>query len=65
VTVQAEDAQLLSYPLTVEFVGIVPGFDWLTQVVVRLPENFPTNREFLVGISLRGKTSNKARFRMK
>jgi uncharacterized protein (TIGR03437 family) len=65
VTVQAEDAQLLSYPLTVEFVGIVPGFDWLTQVVVSLPENFPTNREFLVSISLRGKTSNKARFRMK
>jgi len=65
VTARAEDAQLLSYPLTVEFVGLVPGFDWLTQIVVRLPDNFPTNREFLMSISLRGKTSNKARFRMK
>lgn len=65
VTARAEDAELISYPLTVEFVGIVPGFDWLTQIVVRLPDNLPTNREFLVSITLRGKTSNKARFRMK
>jgi glucose/arabinose dehydrogenase len=65
VTARAEDAQLITYPLTVEFVGIVPGFDWLTQIVVRLPDNLPTNREFLVSITLRGKTSNKARFRMR
>jgi uncharacterized protein (TIGR03437 family) len=65
VTAQAENAQLSAYPLTVEFVGTVPGFDWLTQVVVRLPDNFPTNKEFLVSISLRGKISNKARFRIK
>jgi glucose/arabinose dehydrogenase len=65
VTAQAEDPQLLTYPLTVEFVGRVPGFNWLSQVIVRLPDNFPTNREYLVTITLRGKTSNKARFRMK
>ena len=65
VTARAEDAQMISYPLTVEFVGLVPGFDWLTQIVLRLPDNLPTNREFLVSITLRGKTSNKARFRMR
>jgi uncharacterized protein (TIGR03437 family) len=65
VTARAEDAQLINYPLSVEFVGLVPGFDWLTQVVVRLPDNLPGNREFLVSITLRGKTSNKARFKMK
>jgi hypothetical protein len=65
VTARAEDAQLVSYPLTVEFVGIVPGFDWLTQIVVKLPDNLPANREFLVSITLRGKTSNKARFTMR
>jgi uncharacterized protein (TIGR03437 family) len=64
VTAQAEDEQFLVYQLTVEFVGRVPGFDWLTQVIVRLPDSFPGNREFLVSITLRGKTSNKARFRM-
>ena len=64
-TARAEDGQMMTYPLTVEFVGIVPGFDWLTQIVVRLPDNFPTNREYLVSVTLRGKTSNKARFRMK
>jgi len=65
VTARAEDGQLISYPLAVEFVGIVPGFDWLTQIVVRLPDNLPANREFLVSITLRGKTSNKARFSMR
>ncbi len=65
VTARAEDAQLINYPLSVEFVGLVPGFDWLTQVVVRLPDNLPGNREFLVSITLRGKTSNKTRFKMK
>jgi uncharacterized protein (TIGR03437 family) len=65
VTARAEDAQLITYPLTVEFVGIVPGFDWLTQIVVRLPDNLPANQEFLVSITLRGKTSNKARFRIR
>ena len=65
VSAQAEDAQLFSYPLAVEFVGTVPGFDWLTQVIVRVPDNLPTNREFMVSLILRGKISNKARFRMR
>src|SRR5687767_4869875 len=65
VTARAEDGQLISYPLAVEFVGIVPGFDWLTQIVVRLPDNLAPNREFLVSVTIRGKTSNKARFSMR
>ena len=32
---------MIVYPLTVEFVGKVPGFDWLTKIVVRLPDNTP------------------------
>ncbi len=64
ITVQAEDSQFVVYPLTVEFAGRVPGFDWLTQVIVRLPENLPRGREYLLSLSLRGKTSNKARVRV-
>ena len=63
VTARAEDAQLNTYPLTVEFVGTVPGYDWLTQIVVKLPDNLPVNQNLFVTITLHNQTSNKARFR--
>jgi uncharacterized protein (TIGR03437 family) len=65
VIVQATDATLSVYPLTVEFAGNVPDFDWLSEVVVRLPDNLPTNQDLWVTITLHGKTSNKVRFRMR
>jgi glucose/arabinose dehydrogenase len=64
VTARAEDAALNVYPLTVEFVGKVPGFDWLTQIVVRLPDNTPAGQTLFVSATLRGKTTNKVRVRM-
>ena len=64
VTARAEDAALSVYPLTVEFVGKVPGFDWLTQIVVRLPDNTPAGQSLLISATLRGKTTNKVRVRM-
>jgi len=64
VTVRAEDAAMNVFPLTVEFVGKVPGLDWLTQIVVRLPDNTPTNQSLFISATLRGKTSNKVRIRM-
>jgi len=64
VTARAEDAALNVYPLTVEFVGKVPGFDWLTQIVVRLPDNTPAGQSLLISATLRGKTTNKVRVRM-
>ncbi len=42
VTAQAEDSQFNTYSLTVEFVGEVPNLDWVSQVVVKLPDNLPT-----------------------
>jgi len=65
VTARLEDASQNVFPLTVEFVGKVPGFDWLTEVVVRLPDNTPVNQTLNVSVTLRGKTSNKLRVRMK
>jgi hypothetical protein len=64
VTARAEDAAMNVYPLSVEFVGKVPGFDWLTQVIVRLPDNTPAGQSIFVSATLRGKTSNKVRVRM-
>ena len=49
------------HPVTVEFVGKVPGFDSLTQLVIRLPDGLPSNSDVLVSITLHGQTSNKVR----
>jgi hypothetical protein len=59
VTAQAEDIGHKTYPLKVEYVSKVPGFDWLTQVVIRLPDDFPNAGDFFVSVSLRGAVSNK------
>jgi len=61
VKAQAEDAQHNIYPLTVEFVGKIPGFEWLREVIVRLPDNLSANQDVLVSITWHAMTSNKAR----
>ena len=58
-TAQAEDSQNNIYPLTVEFVGAVPKSEWLTQIVVRLPDELASQSEIWVSINRRGVTSNK------
>jgi glucose/arabinose dehydrogenase len=64
-TARAEDAQLNVYSMTVEFVGKVPGYDWLTEVVLRLPDNLPNGQDVWVSVTLHGQTSNRARIRMR
>lgn len=61
VTADAEDGALLRYPLTVEYVGVVPGFSWMTAVVVRLNDNLGDVGDVLVGITYHGLTSNRVR----
>src|SRR5258705_12473204 len=65
VTAQAEDAQHRIYPLAVEFVGKVPQYDWLTQVVLRLPDELANANDVWVSISLRGAVSNKVMLSIK
>lgn len=60
VTVTAEDSLHKITELPVEFVGKVTGFDWLTQVNVKLPDDLAGAGEVLVRVSLRGAQSNKA-----
>ena len=64
VTARAEDAANNVLPLTVEFVGKVPGHDQFTQIVVKLPDNTPTNQSLFVSATLHGVTTNKVRIRM-
>ena len=61
VTAEAEDATLFRYPLTVEYVGPVPGLPWMTAVVVRLHDNLGDPGDVLVGIGYQGLSSNRVR----
>ena len=60
VTVRAEDAQQRVFPLTVEFIGALPQFSSLTQIVVRVPADLQTADSFWISLSYRNSTSNKA-----
>lgn len=59
VSVRAEDAAGELHTLPVEYVGEVPGFEWLVQVVVKLPDSLAGAGDVQVSIGLRGETSNK------
>ena len=61
VTADAEDGNHIHYPLTVEYVGSVPGFTWMTAVTVRLNDNLGDVGDVLVGITLHSATSNRVR----
>ncbi len=59
VTAQAENSAHQIFPLTVEYVGKVPGQDEFTQVNVRLADGMSGAGDVLVSIKLRGVESNK------
>src|SRR2546421_2253427 len=59
VTAQGEDVQQTTYSLPVEYVGKVPGFDWLAQIVVKLPAEINGNDKLWVSINFHGGDSNK------
>ena len=59
ITAQAEDSQHNVYPMTVEYVGRVPNFDWLIQVVVKMPGEIEGAGDIWVSINVRGVVSNK------
>src|SRR5256885_15793546 len=61
VTAEAEDAARTRYPLTVEYVGKVAGYNWLTSVIVRLNDNLGDVGDVLVGITYHGVASNRVR----
>ena len=66
VTAQVEDSGQRSYPLSVEFVGQVTGFNWLTQIVVKLPDELANyTGDVSVSIRFRGVPSNKVLIRLK
>jgi hypothetical protein len=65
VTAQAEDSLHQTYNLPVESVRRVPGQDWLSQVVVKLPDGISNAVEVWVTIKVRGSGSNKVLIKVK
>jgi hypothetical protein len=64
-TATAEDAAHNVYALTVERVDRVPGFEWMSSVVVRLSDRMTDSTgEVLVAVTLHGLQSNRVRFRV-
>ena len=58
----AEDAAHLYYPLKVEYVGQVPGFEGIYMVVLRLNDSMTSNLgDVLVRLNLHGMGSNRVR----
>ncbi len=61
ITAEAEDGNHIRYPLTVEYVGAVPDFSWMTAVIVRLHDNLGDVGDVLIGITLHNESSNRVR----
>jgi hypothetical protein len=65
VTAQAEDWQQRTFPLSVEYVGKLPGANWLTQLNLRMSDEVSNLDSIMVNIRLRGVTSNKVLINLK
>lgn len=61
VTADAEDAAHNLYPLKVVLVAPVPGYEWMTEVVVRLNDQMGDVGDVLVRINIHGVASNRVR----
>ena len=60
-TADAEDATHNRYPLTVEYVGLVPSFAGISMIVVRLNDAMGDLGDVLVRLNLHGVSSNRVR----
>jgi uncharacterized repeat protein (TIGR01451 family) len=60
ISVEIEDVLNRSYPLVVEDVRKVPNFDWLTQIVVKLPDSIDIQGDYRIRLTFRGTTGNNA-----
>ena len=58
INVSGVDTRNVTYNLPVESLTIVPGFDWLYSVVVRLPEDTGLKGDLAITLTLRGQQSN-------
>jgi hypothetical protein len=60
-TVDAEDAQRRHYAFRVENITPVPGYEWMSQVTVRLSDDIGDVGDVLIRLNLHGMSSNRVR----
>ena len=65
VSVEAEDLQHRIYSLPVEFIGPVPNYSLITEIVVRLPDELTNLSSVQLNIIVRGVPSNKVLINIK
>ena len=58
INVSGMDTRSLTYNLPIESMTVVPGFDWLYSVIVRLPEDTSLKGDVAITLTLRGQQSN-------
>lgn len=61
VTVRGVDSRGIFYDLAVEQVRKVPNYSWLTEVVIRLPDDPTINGDVQVTLGMRGSFTNTVR----
>src|SRR5258708_3918275 len=59
VVAQADDGKGNTFPLTVEWVGRLPNFDWITMVVARLPDGLANTDHALISVAAHNQLSNQ------
>jgi FG-GAP-like repeat/FG-GAP repeat len=62
---QAEVSGGQTFPLTVENFRPVPNFNWLKQIVVKLPAEVANNSEISISLKVRGTEGNKVIVKLK
>jgi hypothetical protein len=61
VAADAEDAAHRHYPLPVESIQRVPGYDWLSEVIFKLNDDLVNVGDVLIGVAYHGENSNRVR----
>ena len=60
-TIVAENSAVGSVSLPIEFIGVVPDFNWLTQIKVSLPDSLANAGDVWLRLVSGGVSSNQAR----
>jgi hypothetical protein len=58
VTVQADNGNGSPYQLTVEWIGRLPGLDWITVVIAKLPDDLTNSKQALFSVTAHSQSSN-------
>jgi hypothetical protein len=64
VSVQAQDTQQRLFDLPVEATDRAKNVSWMSQVTVRLPDSLAGAGDLNVNVTVRGRVSNSAPFRI-